>query len=84
VTVKRLNKKIERQLRVNGGATGLIKVTMSLDFSDLGPRTIIIGIGIVVFTIVGCFCCCLLLLKLNYDNLIEGLVEALMAVVSRG
>ena len=46
MTVERLNKKIERQLFVNGGATGLVKVITSLDFCDLEPRTIIIGIGI--------------------------------------
>jgi len=46
VTVERLDKKPERQLFLNGGATGLIKVITSLDFSDLEPRTIIIGIGI--------------------------------------
>ena len=59
-----------------------MKVITSLVFSDLGPRTIIIGIGIhiIMFIIIGCFCCCLLLLKLNCDNLVEGLAEVSMPI----
>jgi len=32
-------------------------------------------IHIIMFIIIGCFYCCLLLLNLNCDNLVEGLAE---------